>query len=77
MKPILAEYDSKPVPDILNTLSLHIATEIGKAINKCGKVLVTGGGAYNKFLIDNIRQNCTSEIIVPDDTTINYKEGGP
>ena len=74
MKPILAKYQSESVPDILNTLSVHIGTEIGKAIDKCGKVLVTGGGAYNKFLIGNIRQNCNSEIIIPDDTTINYKE---
>ncbi len=74
MKPILAEYDSETIADMLNTLSVHIGTEIGKAIGSCGKVLVTGGGAYNKFLIDNISRNCNSEIIIPDDTTINYKE---
>ena len=74
MKPILAEYASETVANMLNTLSVHIGTEIGKAIGSCGKVLVTGGGAYNKFLIDNIRRNCNSEIIIPDDTTINYKE---
>ena len=74
MKPILAEYASETVADMLNTLSVHIGAEIGKAIGSCGKVLVTGGGAYNKFIIDNIRRNCNSEIIIPDDTTINYKE---
>ena len=74
MKPILAEYASETVADMLNRQSVHIGAEIGKAIGSCGKVLVTGGGAYNKFLIDNIRRNCNSEIIIPDDTTINYKE---
>lgn len=74
MKPILAEYASETIADMLNALSVHIGAEIGKAIGSCGKVLITGGGAYNKFLIDNIRRNCNSEIIIPDDTTINYKE---
>ena len=69
-----------PLPDVESALreakyALEtLGAEIGKAIGSCGKVLVTGGGAYNKFLIDNIRRNCNSEIIIPDDTTINYKE---
>ena len=71
--PLIDSY-SLNVEDILNTFCEHIAIQIGKSINN-GKVLVTGGGAFNKYLIERIRINsskCT--IIIPDDQTVKFKE---
>ncbi len=40
-----------------------------------GEVLVTGGGAYNKHLIDNLEQRLVgASLLIPDKTSINYKE---
>ena len=38
------------------------------------KVLVTGGGAYNDYLIDIIRSKTDSEIIIPSKNIIEFKE---
>lgn len=41
------------------------------------KLLVTGGGAFNDFLVSRLREELESmgiEVIIPDETTIKYKE---
>lgn len=63
-----------PEIDVMRTFLEHIAMQIGKAINGFNKVLFTGGGVYNSFLLERIRVYSTNEIIVPNDQIINYKE---
>jgi len=63
------------VPDILRTVVEHMALQISRHLNRVNKrVLVTGGGAYNDFLIQRLRYLSTSEIIIPDENIIEYKE---
>ncbi len=54
----------------------HISDQISKSIISLGakKVLATGGGAKNKFLIDLIKEKSETEIIVPDKQLIDFKE---
>jgi anhydro-N-acetylmuramic acid kinase len=73
--------DNKTIPlnDRLRTACESIALEIAKSIpipNKKMKLLVTGGGALNSFLIELIRSKLPSktEIIIPSKTIINFKE---
>ncbi len=74
----LLENEGIPVNDRLRTVSLSIAREIAgslPSIKRKGKMLVTGGGAHNSFLLENIRQQLPSmEIVVPDKTIIDFKE---
>lgn len=65
------------VRDALATVSAHIAMQIGRVLeaNKIGSLLVTGGGAWNSYLIEQIgNYNPTTEVTVPDVQTVNYKE---
>jgi len=64
------------VEDILHTYIHHITNEIGKTITElqAKQVLVTGGGAYNHYLISKIKESTTANIIIPDDDTIQFKE---
>jgi anhydro-N-acetylmuramic acid kinase len=40
-----------------------------------GKILVTGGGAYNTFLLECMQNYLTEiTIVVPDAKTLEYKE---
>ncbi|HLO57187.1 MAG TPA: anhydro-N-acetylmuramic acid kinase [Bacteroidales bacterium] len=73
--PVISKYDI-PIPDLLRSFYEHAAIQIAAWINRypAGKVLTTGGGAYNTFLIELIRQKSGSEIILPDDTIIKFKE---
>jgi len=73
--PLIEKYDIS-VEDKLRTFTEHIAFQIAKALPvKKGKILVTGGGAYNVFLIEQMKENLSEmEIIIPDSKTIEFKE---
>jgi methylmalonyl-CoA mutase cobalamin-binding subunit len=45
-------------------------------INEYGikDILITGGGAYNTFLIEKIKAKTTSEIIIPKKRSLNIKK---
>ncbi len=66
--------------DRMKTLVDHIAQQIGENIenltseSSTKKVLVTGGGAFNKSLIDHLRTHTDAEIVVPESQLIDYKE---
>ncbi|MCG2611408.1 anhydro-N-acetylmuramic acid kinase [Flavobacterium sp. SM15] len=64
------------VEDKLRTFTEHIAFQIAAALpKKHGTLLVTGGGAYNNFLIEQM-QACLPKmkLVVPDAKTIEFKE---
>lgn len=63
-----------PVTDILRTLYEHISFQISRQINPRTKVLLTGGGAYNTYLIDRIIHHSQSEIVIPPPELIEFKE---
>ena len=60
----------------MRTFCEHIAIQIGAALpNINGKMLVTGGGAYNEFLMQRIGEHVSPcQIIIPNKKTIEYKE---
>jgi anhydro-N-acetylmuramic acid kinase len=62
--------------DQLNTFCEHIAIQVSKAsfTNENLKMLITGGGAFNEYLMERIRHHMPHFIIQPDDNTINFKE---
>lgn len=66
------------IPDLLYTCCEHIAEQITSVINvnskKDNSVLITGGGAFNNFLIKKIQEKTDARIIIPATEIINYKE---
>lgn len=68
------------IEDCLRTYVEHIALQIKNALpatTETKKLLVTGGGALNSFLIERLKElllELKVEVIVPDEKTIQYKE---
>lgn len=72
------------IPDALRTYAEHIVIQVSNAIRffsspsgEGGKLLVTGGGAFNTFLINRLKEQLLKlniNVIVPDDRLVNYKE---
>ncbi len=73
--PILESYPIK-TEDKMRTFTEHIAFQIGEILqSKSGKLLVSGGGVYNDFLIGRMKAHLpTIEIIIPNEKTIKFKE---
>ena len=66
-----------PLEDKLFTVVKHIAFQIAKAGGNIPgkKMLLTGGGARNSFLVEAIRRECPGkEIYVPNPVLIDFKE---
>ena len=64
------------VPDMLATFVEHIALQIALPISFLpkGKILCTGGGARNKYLIERLQVRTKHEVVVPEKQIIDYKE---
>jgi anhydro-N-acetylmuramic acid kinase len=73
VKPLL-DNSSMTVEDKLRTVCEHISEQIAKNINTLQKVLVTGGGAKNRLLIELIQHKTNAQIIIPDNQIIDFKE---
>ena len=62
------------IEDILRTYVEHIVLQLSSEIDKESSVLITGGGAYNSFLIKRLKEVSEAEMLIPNDQLINYKE---
>ncbi len=73
--PLIDSYKLE-VPDVLHSFCEHVALQISRALPRTvGKMLVSGGGAYNTFLLNRMKihmPRITAEI--PDKTVLEFKE---
>jgi len=72
-----------PHNDGLRTYVEHIVQQIKNSIENFKfqisnfKLLVTGGGAFNRFLIQRLSEDLSSikiEVVIPEDAIVKYKE---
>jgi anhydro-N-acetylmuramic acid kinase len=73
-------------PDSLRTYTEHIVAQIKNAFRNLinqqpatsnHPLLITGGGAFNTFLIQQLKENLKDfnvEVIIPDEKLVNFKE---
>jgi len=77
--PLLEKYGLS-LEDMLRTFYEHAAYQIAQVIianptkNGESKMLITGGGAFNKFLVKRIENLSPCRIVIPDKQIIEYKE---
>ncbi|WP_320814654.1 anhydro-N-acetylmuramic acid kinase [Flavobacterium sp.] len=73
--PLLSKYKI-PVIDVLRTFVEHVAFQISNSVSrKNSSLLITGGGAYNHFLIERMQYYLKGvKIIIPDNITLEFKE---
>jgi anhydro-N-acetylmuramic acid kinase len=63
------------VEDMLRTFYEHVALRITNDIDiKSGKVLCTGGGVKNRFLMQCIQEKASWEAVIPENELIDFKE---
>jgi anhydro-N-acetylmuramic acid kinase len=71
--PLIDSFGLK-IEDGLSTFVEHVAIQISGHIKE-GRVLLTGGGALNTYLVERMQANAPQcEYFVPDRRTINFKE---
>ncbi len=73
--PLIAQFDI-PIEDIMRTFTEHAVHQIARFLdNQKGRMLITGGGAYNDFLIKRLDNQLPEiEVVIPDRKIIEFKE---
>lgn len=73
--PIIEKY-SITIEDKMATFTEHIAVQIALALpNKKNNLFITGGGAYNDFMIERIQFHLPeTKIVIPESKIIEFKE---
>ena len=77
--PNIEPYLNQPVENLLRTVNEHIALRLSAAITQSGsdihRILITGGGANNRFLLELLKEKIGSiEIESADPRLVDYKE---
>jgi anhydro-N-acetylmuramic acid kinase len=70
----ILDKDNAETADKLRTFCEHIALQVAAVSGFAGKMLVTGGGTFNSFLMSRIKECCNTEIVVPEKQIIGFKE---
>lgn len=78
------EVGGRRLEDVMRTYVEHIAYQVYRAVephaHELGdspSIMITGGGAFNRFLVDRIRhmlEPLRVEVDVPDEKIVKYKE---
>ena len=73
--PLLAQ-SKETIADKLATCVEYIAIKITTCLHDANinSVLITGGGAYNTFLIDELKKKYIGTVIIPSNDIIQFKE---
>ncbi|HEY0262485.1 MAG TPA: anhydro-N-acetylmuramic acid kinase [Chitinophagales bacterium] len=76
--PILERYEI-PIEDKLATYCEHIAIQLKNSLmllqnQQASSLFITGGGAFNQYLISRIAAVCETKIEIPDAKIIAFKE---
>lgn len=72
--PIVQQFDLV-AEDVMRTLTEHSAMQIASVFSsEIQKVLITGGGAHNDFLIERIKTHCSTQIEIPEKQLVDFKE---
>ena len=60
--------------DLLRTFTMHAGRRIAKVFPKNAKVLVTGGGVFNDYLLQRMKYHKKIDFIIPDKKLVEFKE---
>jgi len=71
--PLIDSYKLE-VKDVLRTFIEHVAFQISEVTQNNSKLLITGGGAFNDFLVQRIEYYLHHKIDLPAKEIIDYKE---
>lgn len=73
---VFDSYKKHAAADLVRTIYEHIAHQIAQAAphTKKKKILTTGGGAHNNFLIERIQANTKNQVVIPENKIVDFKE---
>ena len=62
------------IEDRAATFYEHVAYQLSEVLGFSGRILLTGGGAKNKFLVKKLMEKTPCQIVKPENQLIDFKE---
>lgn len=72
--PIINKFEGEKIEDIMHTYTKHVVDQIKNVLVDFGNILISGGGAFNDYLIESIKDSVLNSVIVEDSDTTDFKE---
>jgi anhydro-N-acetylmuramic acid kinase len=72
--PLVDRYSAESLEDKMATLTEHAASRIAEPLSSGAQVLVTGGGAYNTYLMERLASYGSFTLVFPSREVIDFKE---
>ncbi|MEZ5197195.1 MAG: anhydro-N-acetylmuramic acid kinase [Bacteroidales bacterium] len=65
-----------PTADVLRTFADHIVFQLEEVLKgiQAGRILITGGGAKNSYIVNQLQAKMDSELVIPQELLVDYKE---
>ncbi len=60
--------------DAIATYTEHVAMQLARQFEEGSSVLITGGGAYNSYLLERLKYHKNISVVLPDAKLLEYKE---
>ncbi len=75
-KHVFPELQDGNIADLMATCVSHIAIQVASSINKItkGRILTTGGGGHNSYLMKEISNQVDGELLLPSKDIVDNKE---
>lgn len=70
----LLEATKETPQNLLRTFVEHVAFQLASQFKENASVLITGGGAYNSFLLERLKVQKPLHLVIPENEIIEYKE---
>jgi len=71
--PLINTFELSP-REVLATFTEHVAIQLANQFKTAGKLLVTGGGAYNQYLLERLQILCDVTVVIPENALVEFKE---
>lgn len=71
--PLIELFELSP-RDVLASFTEHVAIQLATEFTDGSKVLVTGGGAFNTYLMQRLQEKSKAHFVIPEKKLVEYKE---
>jgi len=71
--PLIRNFEENPV-NVISTFTEHISIQISEVVKEGSKILFTGGGTFNRYLLERISAHNPVSLKVPENQLIEFKE---
>lgn len=74
-EPVLRNFEARySAGELISSYTIHAARQIASSLPAQGKVLITGGGTWNSYLTEKVKEFGAGNLVIPKAEIVDFKE---